>query len=282
MLSSITHCAAGLTAPLPQICAQYNQAGDKDGDEHQDTDLQASWQGLCSAVRQKTPRQSLSLGVFILLQTVAKASLYCIDLAFARWTGAFTTLLHAIDVQRFSLKCICIQRGENMDSAASRIVKARQYAKERDRRIKVHSFEVELHGDNANHLVSYDRADWTCDCEEFQLQGACAHSVTMEHILGDAVEPAIVRMPARMESAASRLVKARQYAEERDQRIRVHSFEVELHGDNLNHLITYDDGEWECDCEEFVLRGVCAHVMAMEQILGDAVEPALLILPVAA
>jgi hypothetical protein len=175
------------------------------------------------------------------------------------------------------------EKGEDtMDSAASRIVKARQYAMERDRRVKVHSFEVELHGEHSNHLVSYDRGDWHCDCEESLLQGACAHIVAMERILGDSVEPAVMPMPARMDAAASRLVKARQYADERDQRMKVHSFEVELHGEHSNHTITYDDGDWECDCEEFVLRGVCPHVMAMEEILGSTVEPAVLAMPVAA
>ena len=38
-----------------------------------------------------------------------------------------------------------------MDSVASRIVKARQYAQERDRRVRVHKFEVELQGEHANH-----------------------------------------------------------------------------------------------------------------------------------
>lgn len=83
-----------------------------------------------------------------------------------------------------------------------------------------------------------------------------------------------------MDSAASRILKARQYAMERDQRIKVHSFEVELHGDNANHLVIYDRGKWRCDCEEFLLRGVCSHVMAMEEILGEAVEPAMLSAPV--
>ncbi|RIK40415.1 MAG: hypothetical protein DCC55_15135 [Chloroflexi bacterium] len=169
-----------------------------------------------------------------------------------------------------------------MDSAASRIVKARQYAAERDRRVKVHAFEVELHGEHRNHVVQYDRGDWRCDCEESHLQGVCAHIVAMERILGDSVEPAVMPMPARMEDAASRLVKARQYADERDERIKVHSFEVELHGEHSLHTITYDDGLWECDCEEFILRGVCSHVMAMEEILGATVEPALLATPVAA
>lgn len=83
-----------------------------------------------------------------------------------------------------------------------------------------------------------------------------------------------------MDSAASRILKARQYAMERDQRVRVHSFEVELHGENANHLVSYEAGEWHCDCEEFGLRGVCSHVMAMEEILGEAVEPAMMLTPV--
>jgi hypothetical protein len=77
-----------------------------------------------------------------------------------------------------------------------------------------------------------------------------------------------------MDSAASRIVKARQYAEERDRRVRVHNFEVELHGEHANHTVTYNRGEWTCDCEESQLRGVCSHIMAMEEILGEAVEPA--------
>ncbi|MCL4859784.1 MAG: SWIM zinc finger family protein [Caldilineaceae bacterium] len=169
-----------------------------------------------------------------------------------------------------------------MDSAASRIIKARQYAAERDRRVKVHSFGVTLHGEHSDHQVIYDRGDWRCDCEEFLLQGVCAHIMAMEYILGDSVEPAVMPSPARMDAAASRLVKARQYADERDQRIRVHTFEVEINGENSNHNITYDEAVWECDCEEFVLRGVCAHVMALEEILGSAVEPAVLATPVTA
>ena len=83
-----------------------------------------------------------------------------------------------------------------------------------------------------------------------------------------------------MDSAASRIIKARQYAQERDQRVKVHSFEVELHGDNRNHLVLYQNGEWDCrNCEEFELRGVCSHVMAMEEILGDTVEPAVMLSP---
>lgn len=82
-----------------------------------------------------------------------------------------------------------------------------------------------------------------------------------------------------MDSVASRILKARQYAEERDQRMRAHRLEVELHGENANHIVTYDNGVWGCDCEEFTLRGVCAHVMALEEIMGDSVTPALIQTP---
>lgn len=77
-----------------------------------------------------------------------------------------------------------------------------------------------------------------------------------------------------MDSIANRILKARQYAEEKDRRIRVHSFEVELEGEHNTHTVGYERGSWDCDCEEFNLRGICAHVMAMEEILGDAVETA--------
>lgn len=78
-----------------------------------------------------------------------------------------------------------------------------------------------------------------------------------------------------MDSVASRIVKARQYAQERDKRVRVHQFTVELHGEHANHIVNYDQGNWSCDCEEAQLRGVCPHIMAMEEILGETVQPAM-------
>lgn len=79
-----------------------------------------------------------------------------------------------------------------------------------------------------------------------------------------------------MDSIANRILKARQYAEEKDKRIHVTSFEVELQGEHDHHTVTYERGMWDCSCEEFTLRHICAHVMAMEEILGDAVETAVI------
>ena len=82
-----------------------------------------------------------------------------------------------------------------------------------------------------------------------------------------------------MDSVASRIIKARQYVAERDERIQVNSFEVQFDGEHNNHAISYSHGTWKCTCEEFQLRGICAHIMAMEEILGDSVETAVLQLP---
>ena len=79
-----------------------------------------------------------------------------------------------------------------------------------------------------------------------------------------------------MDSIANRILKARQYAEEKDQRIHVNSFEVVLKGEHDEHTVGYDQGKWTCGCEEFTLRGICAHVMAMEEVMGDAVETAVI------
>lgn len=79
-----------------------------------------------------------------------------------------------------------------------------------------------------------------------------------------------------MYSAESRIIKARQYFEERDERIRIESLSCRFTGAHSNHLIEYKDQAWKCDCEEFVLTCVCAHVMAIEKMLGAGVTPAML------
>ncbi len=78
-----------------------------------------------------------------------------------------------------------------------------------------------------------------------------------------------------MDSVASRIIKARQYAHERDERIRIHQLTAEVRGEHADHMVNYVDGDWTCDCEEAQLRGVCPHIMAMEEILGDTVQPAM-------
>jgi len=74
-------------------------------------------------------------------------------------------------------------------------------------------------------------------------------------------------------SMIGKIMKAKRYAEQRD-RISFDSFRVTFRGNHGDHLVTYQEGCWHCDCKFFAQRGVCSHVMAMERILGEMVEPA--------
>lgn len=77
----------------------------------------------------------------------------------------------------------------------------------------------------------------------------------------------------------SRIIKARQYAQERD-RVVFSRFEVTFQGEHNIHRVTYDEGRWHCTCEEAARMGVCSHIMALERILGDSVLPDQKVMPV--
>lgn len=71
-----------------------------------------------------------------------------------------------------------------------------------------------------------------------------------------------------------KIEKARRYAQERD-RIRFETFTVTVDGENNPHVVHYERGAWQCDCDFFQTRGVCSHTMALERILeGMILEPA--------
>jgi len=63
-----------------------------------------------------------------------------------------------------------------------------------------------------------------------------------------------------------KIEKAKRYAQERD-RFRFDQFNVTFSGDNNDHRVTFDHGDFHCDCEYFLLRHRCSHTMALEQVL---------------
>lgn len=71
----------------------------------------------------------------------------------------------------------------------------------------------------------------------------------------------------------SRIIKARQYAQERE-RVEFTHFEAKFKGEHNTYQVNYDQSHWHCTCEEAVRTGVCSHIMALEKILGDSVLPA--------
>lgn len=65
----------------------------------------------------------------------------------------------------------------------------------------------------------------------------------------------------------SKIQKAKRYAQELD-RISFDSFKVTFRGDHDTYTVSYDQGQWGCQCDFFVARGVCSHTMTMERVLN--------------
>jgi hypothetical protein len=71
-------------------------------------------------------------------------------------------------------------------------------------------------------------------------------------------------------SLIGKVHKAHQYAQE-PERVHLERLEVTLHGENDDHRVTYDHGRWTCACHFFAGWGLCAHTMAIEELLGPLV-----------
>lgn len=68
-----------------------------------------------------------------------------------------------------------------------------------------------------------------------------------------------------------KIQKSKQYAKERE-RIHINSLAVTFEGKNNSHQVTYQDGDWNCDCDFFKTRGVCSHTMALDRVLVREAE----------
>jgi hypothetical protein len=77
-----------------------------------------------------------------------------------------------------------------MDSSMmGKIVKAKRYAEQRDR-VRFDSFRVTIKGDHDSHVVTYSQeGGWSCDCGFFAKRGVCSHTMAVERILDEMIEP---------------------------------------------------------------------------------------------
>lgn len=73
-----------------------------------------------------------------------------------------------------------------------------------------------------------------------------------------------------------KIQKSKQYAKERD-RIKINSLLVTFQGKNNAHQVSYQDGQWQCDCDFFQTRGRCSHTMALERILIQEADLAMVL-----
>jgi hypothetical protein len=63
-----------------------------------------------------------------------------------------------------------------------------------------------------------------------------------------------------------KIEKAKRYAAE-PERFTFTQFSATVHGENSDHVVSYQDGIFHCDCGFFSTRQTCSHSMAMERLL---------------
>lgn len=66
----------------------------------------------------------------------------------------------------------------------------------------------------------------------------------------------------------SRYQKARDYTTE-PERIHIRSLTAEFEGKHHTHGLTYAQGHWNCDCDEFVRHHACSHSMAAGRMMRN-------------
>ncbi len=64
-----------------------------------------------------------------------------------------------------------------------------------------------------------------------------------------------------------KIKKAKQYAEEERDRIQINTLNITFDGKNNPHVVGFENGQWQCDCDFFKTRGRCSHTIALEEIL---------------
>ncbi len=67
-----------------------------------------------------------------------------------------------------------------------------------------------------------------------------------------------------------KIEKAKRYAQQLE-RIHFDDFSVTMEGENNPHVVRYNAGTWQCDCDFFHSPGRCSHTMAMEMVLNGMV-----------
>ena len=69
-------------------------------------------------------------------------------------------------------------------------------------------------------------------------------------------------------SFIGKIDKARRYAEEKE-RVSITTFKASFLGIHDTYEVTFDTGNWDCQCHFFLNRQTCCHTMALQRILAE-------------
>ena len=72
-------------------------------------------------------------------------------------------------------------------------------------------------------------------------------------------------------SMIGKVEKAKKYADETG-RVKISSFKATFSGNHNTYDVSFDSGQWTCECLFFTTRGVCSHTMALQRILEDVLS----------
>ncbi|MEJ5239771.1 MAG: hypothetical protein WHS87_01060 [Anaerolineales bacterium] len=69
-----------------------------------------------------------------------------------------------------------------------KIEKAKRYAQE-PHRFKFQRFDLTFHGDNNDHQLHFENGQLRCDCEFFITHQRCSHTMALEQVFKDMLNP---------------------------------------------------------------------------------------------
>lgn len=69
-------------------------------------------------------------------------------------------------------------------------------------------------------------------------------------------------------SVIGKIEKANRYARELD-RITIDRLSLTFRGDNDTHNVSLEADRWQCNCHYFGSWSTCAHVLALQKIMGQ-------------
>lgn len=73
-------------------------------------------------------------------------------------------------------------------------------------------------------------------------------------------------------SLYGKIEKAIRYQQE-PSRIHFQNAQVEFKGNHDNYVVSLKDSHWNCSCHTFESFGMCSHVMALQRILDQMLDP---------
>jgi hypothetical protein len=71
-------------------------------------------------------------------------------------------------------------------------------------------------------------------------------------------------------SVIGKIEKANRYAHETD-RITIDRLSLTFRGDNDTHRVSLESDHWKCNCHYFESWDSCAHILAIQKILGGMI-----------